>query len=104
MAAYDFFGCGERMTCGSDVMVRVSLVSRECEERRFGLFVVSASTTSGTRVFWLVFLDSDFCGTTGGKSFGGVSGDKTCGVIGCCLSVFRYSGVGRRVGVKGGRV
>jgi hypothetical protein len=34
---------------------------------------------------------------------GGVSGEageRTWGVIGCCLSVFRYSGVGRRL--KGG--
>lgn len=82
------------------MMVRVSLVSRECEERRFGLFVVFARTVSGTTVLVLVFLDSDFRGTTGGRSFGGVSGDlgdSTCGVIGCCcLSVFKYSGVGRR--------
>ena len=41
-------------------MVRVSLVSRECEERRFGLFVVFARPVSGTSVVVLVLLDSDF--------------------------------------------
>ena len=101
-AAYAFFDCGDRFTWGSDAMVRVSLVSRECGKRRFGLFVAFARTVSGTAVFVLVPLDSDFRGTTGGSSCGGVSGDagdSNCGVIGCCLSVFRYSGVGRRLTV-----
>lgn len=33
-AAKAFFGCGDFMTGGSEVIVRVSLVSRECVERR----------------------------------------------------------------------
>jgi hypothetical protein len=102
--AYVFFGCGDRTTCGSDVIVRVSLVSRECEDRRFGLFAVSVRTVSGTTLPFPLPLDSDFWGTAGGASIGGVSGDvgdSTCGVIGwCCLSVFRYSGVGGRLSLK----
>jgi len=77
----DFFGCGERITMGSELMVNVSLLVRDWLWRRFGR-------------------DSDFCGSSGGTSSGGVCGvrgDKTCGVVGCCLSVFRYSGVGSRV-------
>lgn len=93
-AAKAFFGCGDLMTAGSDVIVRVSLGSRECVERRFGRFVESkrARATFG--------LASDFKGTSGAFSSGGVageSGDTICGVKGCALSVFRYSGVGRRL-------
>ena len=58
--------------------------------RRFGLLVLP----------FVVRRDSDLLGSSGGASSGGVwgvRGDTTCGVAGCCLSVFRYSGVGSRV-------
>jgi hypothetical protein len=48
------------MTCGSDVMVRVSVVSREWEDSRFGVVRVSLvsleceETRSGLRVLSLV--------------------------------------------------
>jgi hypothetical protein len=93
-AAKAFSGCGDLMTAGSDVIVRVSLGSRECVERRFGRLVESnrAGATFG--------LASDFKGTLGACSSGGVtgdSGDTICGVKSCALSVFKYSGVGRRL-------
>ena len=89
-----FFGCGDLMTGGSEEIVRVSLGSRECVERRLGRFVDSRRTDA---TFGLA---SDFRGTSGACSPGGVTGDTgdtTCGVKGCVLSVFRYSGVGRRL-------
>jgi hypothetical protein len=93
-AAKAFCGCGDLMTAGSEVIVRVSLGSRECVERRFGRFVVSKSTGA---TFGLA---SDFKGTSGACSSGGVTGDTgdtIRGVKGCALSVLRYSGVGKRL-------
>jgi hypothetical protein len=58
--------------------------------RRFGLLAALS----------VVRRDSDLRGSSGGASSGGVCGvrgARTCGVAGCCLSVFRYSGVGSRV-------
>jgi len=95
LAAKAFFGCGDLITAGSEVIVRVSLGSRECVTRRFGLLVES-ERTDGTATF---VLDSDFEGTSGACSSGGVAGDtgdRTCGARGCCSSALRYSGVGRR--------
>jgi hypothetical protein len=95
LAAKAFFGCGDLITAGSEVTVSVSLGSRECVERRFGRLVESEST-GGTTTFDLA---SDFEGTSGAGSSGGVTGDtgdKTWGARSCRLSVFRYSGVGRR--------
>jgi hypothetical protein len=42
LATEAFCGCGERITLVLDVMVSVSLVSREWEEKRFDLLVVLA--------------------------------------------------------------
>ena len=93
-AAKAFFGCGDLITAGSEVIVRVLLGSPECVVRRFGRLVES-ETTGAAATFGL---DSDFKGTSGAFSSGGVAGetgDKTFGVKGCGLSVLRYSGVGR---------
>ncbi len=95
-AAKAFLGCGDLMAAGSEVIVRVSLDSRECVESRFGRLVESARTGTGVSLD----LSSDFEGTLGACSSGGVAGgagDKTLGVKGCGLSVLRYSGVGRRL-------
>jgi hypothetical protein len=89
-----FCGCGDLMTAGSEVIVRVSLGSREWVEKRFGRFVVSKSTGA------IFDLASDFKGTSGTCSAGGVTGDTgdtICGVEGRALSVLRYSGVGKRL-------
>lgn len=93
-AAKAFFGCGDLMTAGSEVIVRASLGSREWVGRRLGRFVESK------RAGATLSLASDFRGTSGACSSGGVTGDNgdtTCGVKGCALSVLKYSGVGRRL-------
>jgi len=98
-AAKAFFGCGDFMTGGSEVIVRVSLVSRECVERMVCRFVALRRTGAAFD------LASDFNGTSGACSSGGVAGDNggtTCGVKGCAWSVLRYSGVGRRLGEVNG--
>jgi len=58
--------------------------------RRFGLLAEPS----------VVRRDSGLHGSSGGGASSGgvcgVCGDRTCGVAGCCLSVFKYSGVGSR--------
>jgi len=95
LAAKACFGCGDLIKAGSEAIVRISLGSRECVERRFGRLVES-DKAGGTTTVGLV---SDLEGSSGDCSSEGVTGDiddKTCGARGCCLSVLRYSGVGRR--------
>lgn len=70
-AAKAFLGCGDRITCGSEVMVRVSLDSRECRESRLG---GSVSDMFGCG-FGLV-LASAFGGNCGARSSGGVYGES----------------------------
>lgn len=103
-AAKAFLGWGDRITAGSDVTVSVSLGSRECGVGMFGLLVESRSTGEGaTATVGRLFRDSDFRGSSGAFSSGGVFGDSggiddmTFGVEGWRLSVFRYSGVGSRL-------
>ena len=71
-AAKAFLGWGDRITAGSDVIVSVSLGSRECGVRMFGLLVESRSTGEGAAAGRLM-RDS---GSSGGLSSGGVFGDS----------------------------
>lgn len=73
-AAKAFLGCGDRMTCGSEVMVRVSLGSRECVESRSGISV--SDIVDGFVVgFWRLALASALGGNCGAVSSGGVNGE-----------------------------
>lgn len=73
-AAKAFFGCGDRITCGSDVTVRASLGSRECVESKSGMSV--SDMVGGFVVeFWWWNLASAFGGNCGAVSSGGVNGE-----------------------------
>jgi hypothetical protein len=75
-AAKAFLGWGDRITAGSDVTVSVSLGSRERGVRMFGLLVESRSTgEEATTAAGRLMRDSDFRGSSGGLSSGGVFGD-----------------------------
>jgi hypothetical protein len=84
-AVITFFGWGDRIA-GSELTVSASLGSREWIARKFGVLVVVA------RGLVVAVRDSDFGGTGGSLSSGGVSGDTgeiSLGVKGCCLSAFK---------------
>jgi hypothetical protein len=76
-AAKAFLGWGDRITAGSDVTVSVSLGSRECGVRMFGRLVESRSTgKEAAAAAGRLMRDSDFRGSSGGLSSGGVFGDS----------------------------
>ena len=121
LAAMAFLGWGERITAGSEVIVRASLDSRDWSDRRLGRWVelrrIVAGEIGGAGAGTALMggalpRESDFRGSSGGVSSGVVSGDRGdrvergdggdrgvrgFGVDSCCLSVNRYSGVGSRL-------
>lgn len=86
-AAKGCLGCGDRLTAGSEEMVRVSLLgSRECAARKFGRSGTLPAAGAFSR------RDSDFGGMAGVAGLEiclGDTGDNIRGAKECCRSDWR---------------